>query len=94
MSRSDAVAQIKSGFRKGGAWLLGIGWLALVFKGIRVALTPSKYPPFFGWIFLGIAALVLIFTMDKWVRIFPGLLRSVEQRRHANRGTRTESSRD
>ena len=56
------------------AWLLGFAWLGLVFAGMAIAFTPSPHSPALGWGLLGIAALVLVFTMDRWVKVFPGLL--------------------
>jgi len=67
-------SQAKSGFRRAGLWLLGFVWLGLVFAGMAIAFSPSPHPPALGWALLSIAALVLVFTMDKWVKVFPGLL--------------------
>ncbi|MGO9241855.1 MAG: hypothetical protein ACLQBJ_13705 [Bryobacteraceae bacterium] len=70
----DAGSQVKSGFKVAGAVLLGGVWLSLVFAGMAVAFSPSPHPPALGWGLLVIAALVLILTMDRWVKAFPGLL--------------------
>src|SRR5438552_2032773 len=56
------------------AWLLGILWLGVVFAGIAIALTPSRYPPIVGWAILTIAAIAFIATMDRWVKSFAGLI--------------------
>lgn len=74
MSEHTVGKQVKSGFRQAGAWLLGFAWLGLVFAGTAIAFTPSPHSPALGWGLLGIAALVLIFTMHRWVKVFPGLL--------------------
>ncbi len=74
MSEDTVGKQIKSGFRRAGAWLLGFVWLGLVFAGMAIAFTPSPHSPAVGWMLLGIAALVLVLTMDRWVKVFPGLL--------------------
>jgi len=74
MSSLSLGGQVKGGFRKAGGWLIGFGWLFLVFAGMAVALTPSNYPPALGWAMLVLAALILTFTMDKWGKFFPGLL--------------------
>ncbi len=74
MSEDTLGKHIKIGSRRAVAWLLGFAWLGLVFGGMAVAFTPSSHSPTLGWGLLGIAALVLVFTMDKWVKVFPGLL--------------------
>lgn len=74
MSKNTVGKQIKNGFQSVGTWLLGFAWLGLVFAGMAVAFTPSSHSPALGWVLLGIAALILVFTMDRWVKIFPGLL--------------------
>lgn len=74
MSRNTVGSQAVDGLRLAGGWLLGMGWLALVFAGMAVVSTPSPHPPALGWALLGIAATVLLLTMDKCVRVFPGLL--------------------
>jgi hypothetical protein len=68
--------EVKSGngFKKAGSWLLGFAWLGLVFAGLAIAFTPSQHSPALGWSLLAIAACVLIVTMDRWVKVFPGLL--------------------
>jgi hypothetical protein len=67
-------SQVKNGFRLAGWVLLGIAWLGLVFAGLGIAFTPGPRSPLLGWGILAISGLVLIFTMDKWVRLLPGLL--------------------
>jgi chromate transport protein ChrA len=74
MSQNTAWKQIEKGFKRAGAWLLGIAWLFLVFSGLAIITTPPPPSPTVGWGLLGIAALVLLLTMDKWVKVFPGLL--------------------
>jgi hypothetical protein len=68
------TSPVTTGFKRAGLWLVGFVWLGLVFAGMAVAFTPSPHPPALGWSLLGIAALVLLFTMDRWVKVFPGLL--------------------
>jgi len=74
MSLDNVGNQVKSGIKRTGAWLLGLAWLGLVFAGMAIAFNPSPHSPKLGWGLLGIAALVLVFTMDKWVKVLPGLL--------------------
>lgn len=74
MSNRAVESQIKAGFRRAGAWLLGFAWLGLVFAGLAIAFTPSPHPPVVGWLLLIAAAILLIATMDRWVPVFAALL--------------------
>ncbi|MGH9396344.1 MAG: hypothetical protein ACRD18_05780 [Terriglobia bacterium] len=74
MESRSARAQVKSGFRQAGLWLLGGAWLFLVFAGLGIAFSPGPYSPILGWVFLVIAGAVLVVTMDRWVKVFPALL--------------------
>lgn len=67
-------SQAKSGFQRAGLWLLGFMWLFLVFAGLAIVTTPPPPSLAVGWALLSIAGLVLVFTMDRWVKVFPGLL--------------------
>jgi hypothetical protein len=66
--------QVKSGFQTAGAWLLGFVWLCLVLGGIIIGFSPSNYPPGLGWLLLAVAAAVLVLTVDRWVKAFPGIM--------------------
>lgn len=70
----ESTKKVKSGFLRAGAWLLGFGWLFLVFGGLIVVTTPSPPPHAFGWALLALAAVIVLVTMDRWVKFFPGLL--------------------
>ncbi len=74
MRVTSPKSEVASGLRIAGLWLIGFLWLGLVFGGMAVAFTPSPHSPALGWGLLAVAAIVLIATMDKWVRAFPGLL--------------------
>jgi len=74
MTKSDTMAQVRNGFRTAGAWLLGLGWLGLVFAGMAIAFSTSKYPPVAGWVLLAIDAIILVSTAHRWVKALPGLL--------------------
>jgi len=54
--------------------LLGVVWLGLVFGGMAIAFSPSPHSRMVGWVLLVLAAVVLVATMDWWVKAFPGLL--------------------
>jgi hypothetical protein len=74
MEERTVMSQVKSGFRTAGAWLLGLGWLGLVFAGMGIAFSTSKYPPAVGWVLLVVAAIILVTTAHRWVKALPGLL--------------------
>jgi len=75
MHRAETVGQeVKSGLQTAGAWLLGMVWLCLVFGGITIGFSPSKYPPALGWMLLSVAAAVLVLTVDRWVKAFPDIM--------------------
>src|SRR5580658_3590513 len=68
------TAEVKRGFLRAGAWLLGFAWLSLVFAGMGIALTPSSHSPALGWALLVLAAVVALVTMDRRVNVFSALL--------------------
>jgi hypothetical protein len=70
----ESVTEGKRGFRLAGLWLLGFGWLFLVFSGLAIVTTPSPPPPALGWILLALAATIALGSVDRWAKIFPGLL--------------------
>jgi hypothetical protein len=74
MTQDNVKTQVKSGLRRTAAWLIGFLWLGLVFAGMAIAFAPSPHSRRLGWALLSLAALLLIITMDKWVKVFPGLL--------------------
>lgn len=78
-TRDTKLAEIKGGLRKAMAILLGFAWLGLVFAGMAVAFSPSPHTPVFGWVLLAAAALVVVITMNYWVKflfaiLVPGVL--------------------
>jgi len=72
-SRSD-VEQVKSGFRRAGWWVLAIVWGACVVGGIGILSDPSYSPRALGWILLAASAVVFAVTMNRWKKVFPGLM--------------------
>jgi hypothetical protein len=67
-------SEVKQGFWRAGMWLLGFGWLFLVFLGLAVVTTPPPPPHALGWTLLAAAAAIALGTVDRWAKIFPGLL--------------------
>jgi hypothetical protein len=74
MPRVPLMSQVKSGLRRTGTWLLGMAWLGLVFAGVAIAFTPSPHSPILGWSLLGLAAIIFLVLMDRWIRVFPALM--------------------
>jgi len=74
MKSRARLSEVKAGLRRAAFWLLGMGWLGLVFAGMAIAFTPSPHSPAVGWLLLAAAAIILIATMDKWVGVFSALL--------------------
>lgn len=74
MDRKGTAVKVKGGLRRVAAWILGMGWLGVVIAGMAIAFSPSPHSPAIGWVLLGIAALILILTTDKWVKAFSALL--------------------
>lgn len=82
MSKNPTTGQqVKSGFRRAGAWLLGIAWFGLVLWGILEAFGteanfsgghhPSRV---LGYLVLIVAAAIFIATANRWKRILPGIM--------------------
>lgn len=71
--RSDR-GQANDGLKTVTSWLLGFVWLVLVFAGLAVAFSESKYPPVVGWLCLGVAAVALVFTAERWIKTLPALM--------------------
>jgi hypothetical protein len=67
------MEQLERGFKTAGAWLLGMVWLAVVFAGLAVAFSSSRFPRPIGWCLLAIAACVLLATADRWINAVPGI---------------------
>jgi hypothetical protein len=74
MTNNSVRSQVKRGFLRAGAWLLGFVWLGVVFAGLAIITTPPPPSSVLGWVLLAIAALVLVFTMDRCVGVFSALL--------------------
>jgi len=56
------------------ALTLGGLWLGLVFGGMAIAFTPSPHSRMTGWLLLIGAAVIMIATMNRWVKAFPVIL--------------------
>jgi len=70
----DAKRQVLKGLAGAGIILLACAWLALVFAGMGILFTANNHSPTLGGVLLLVALVVLIVTMNQWVRAFPGLL--------------------
>lgn len=66
--------EIINGVRSAGIVLLFVAWLVLLFAGLAIAFSPSKFPRVFGWVLLAAASGLLVTFADKWIRAFPGIL--------------------
>ena len=66
--------RIVSGLRTVGAWLLGMAWLFVVFAGMGISFSASRYRPFVGWILLAAAAVVFVATATRWIKALPALV--------------------
>ena len=79
MRQRSVLSQVKSGFVLTAKVLLMIGWLGLVIAGVGTAFGPAADfnhgppPRALGWLFLVMAAAIFFVTMDRWVKVFPGL---------------------
>lgn len=74
--------QVKSGFLRAGAWLLGGAWLFLVFGGMieigvgtEGGFSAGHHPSrALGYLLLTAAAVIFIVTANRWKRVFPGIM--------------------
>jgi len=73
-ARNSRLAEVRNGLYWAGLLLLGLGWLCLVVISAGTALSDTRYPHIVGYLGLAVAALLAVFTMDKWVKVLPGLL--------------------
>jgi hypothetical protein len=76
-----AKEQVKSGFKRAAAWLVGMAWLGLVIWGIANAFgtdsnfSMGRHPSrVLGYIILGMAAAIFVATANRWKRVFPGIM--------------------
>jgi hypothetical protein len=81
MSKNPIVRdQVKSGFQRAGAWLLGMAWLGLVYWGIGAATEPGgnlserTRSHFLGYALLTVASSIFVVTANRWKRVFPGIM--------------------
>lgn len=76
-----AKEQVKSGFRRAFAWIVGCAWLALVIWGITNAFgtegnfSEGHHPSrALGYVILGVAAAIFAATANRWKRAFPAIM--------------------
>jgi uncharacterized membrane protein YidH (DUF202 family) len=75
-----AKEQVKSGFKRAAAWLVGMAWLGLVYWGVG-AITEAEgsasektHSRLLGYALLAIASLIFVITANRWKRVFPGIM--------------------
>lgn len=73
-SGESVSSQLKRGLRTTAAIFAAGAWLFVAFSGVGVAFTPAPPPHWVGWILITAAACVAIVTVDRWVKMIPGLL--------------------
>lgn len=75
MANKSIGTQVRSGFRLAGMVLLMMGWLFLVFAGLGEGFASGgAHRPALGSVILAFAAGVLLWTMNRWIKAFPGLV--------------------
>jgi hypothetical protein len=75
-------SQVKSGFRLAGNVVLTIATAGLLVVGVGDVFFPIGVRPesfstgsqAFGWLYLIVATIIMIWKMDRWVIILPGIL--------------------
>jgi hypothetical protein len=74
MGKESKGSEVRSGFRLAGEVMLVFGWLFLVFAGLGEGFASGgAHRPVLGSGILAVAAAVLLWTMSRWIRAFPGL---------------------
>lgn len=75
-----AKEQVKSGFKRAAAWLVGMAWLGLVYWGVG-AITEAEgsaseqtHSRLLGYALLAIASLIFVTTANHWKRMFPRIM--------------------
>jgi hypothetical protein len=74
MTKRTDIDQLENGFRGAGNALLGIVTAGLLFGGMAIALYPVEHSRVTGWICIAAATVVLIWKIERWVRVLPGIL--------------------
>jgi hypothetical protein len=74
MSRLNKAAVKNPSSQRLAAWCLGILWMMSAGIGVTVVFSETSRSRVTGWIFLLLAAVLFLVTMDRWIRALPGLL--------------------
>lgn len=77
MADRSIGAQVRGGFKLSGKVLLMMGWLGLVFAGLAEGLgfrSGGLNRPLLGSVILAVAAAIFLWTMNRWIKVFPGLV--------------------
>jgi hypothetical protein len=70
----STTAQVRNALRTVALIALFFGTAALFLGGVAYTFFPSDHSHFLGWILLAVSTAVMIFQMDRWVKVLPGLL--------------------
>ena len=77
MDKRSIGSQVKGGFKLTGKVLLMMGWLGLVLAGLAHGLgfaSGGLNRPLLGSAILAVATAIFFWTMDRWIKVFPGLV--------------------
>jgi hypothetical protein len=77
MANRSVGAQIRDGFRLTCKVLLMLGWFGLVLAGLAEGLgfgSGGRNRPLLGLAILAVAAVIFLWTMERWIIAFPGLV--------------------
>jgi hypothetical protein len=76
MANKNIGAQVKGGLKLTGKVLLTVGWFGLVLGGLGEGgfASGGADRPLLGSAILVVAAVIFFWTMNRWIKVFPGLV--------------------
>jgi len=75
MFRQNWPREVRSGIGKAVVVLLYCSWLFLVFGGLgTITSHEAQFPKSVGWLALGAAAMLMVATVEQWVKALPAFL--------------------
>lgn len=76
MGKRRTGVQVKDGFKLTGKVLLMMGWFGLVLAGLGEGgfASGGLNRPLLGSAILVVTAVIFLWTMNRWIRVFPGLV--------------------